>query len=72
MMSIEQSETLQSVPKDQLCHLHPWDPNTHVVAKEMLQKIRRLAPNLDVTFTGSAALRILGKNDVDLTATCNT
>lgn len=52
-------------------HLKPWSPQIVEIANSLIGKIHAVAPELEVLFMGAAALRLPGKNDIDLDILCN-
>lgn len=48
----------------------PWNPDTTKAARDLINRIHGVAPELEVTFMGAAALGIAGKNDLDLDIIC--
>jgi len=51
-------------------HVQPWNPKTETVAQSIMDAVRQSAPELEVLFMGAAALRLPGKNDVDMDILC--
>lgn len=52
-------------------HLQPWTPKVQEVANSLIRRIHAVAPELEVFFMGAAALKLPGKNDIDLDILCN-
>ena len=48
----------------------PWTPSVTKAAEDLIKHIHDIAPELEVTFMGAAALSIDGKNDLDLDIIC--
>lgn len=52
-------------------HNKPWDPQVRVEAENLISKITKTVPGLEILFMGAAALGISGKNDIDLDILCD-
>lgn len=56
---------------DKIFHLQPWTPVIQKVANDLIARIHTIAPELEVLFMGAAALKLPGKNDIDLDILCS-
>lgn len=52
-------------------HLQEWTPDATKAAADIINKIHAAAPELEVLFMGAAALKLPGKNDIDLDILCS-
>ena len=57
--------------REKIFHLQQWTPKIQKTAERLIEQINNIAPELDVLFMGAAALKLPGKNDVDLDILCN-
>lgn len=48
-----------------------WSPKLESVAQSIIDGVHSVAPELEVLFMGAAALRLPGKNDLDLDVLCS-
>ena len=53
--------------KDKL-QVFPYDPVSNIKARELMRKIMKLCPNLEIHLIGSIGLKIEGRGDIDLYA----
>lgn len=51
--------------------LEPWTPKVSEVAENLVSDIKRVTPELEILFMGAAALKLPGKNDIDLDILCD-
>jgi GrpB-like predicted nucleotidyltransferase (UPF0157 family) len=65
MLTTEQENFLQTLPDDPI-KVNPWDPNTHKIAGGLIAQIKNAFPELEILYTGASALKIAGKNDIDI------
>jgi hypothetical protein len=56
---------------DKIFHLQEWTPQVTTVAQNVIDRIHIAAPELEVLFMGAAALKLPGKNDIDLDILCS-
>ena len=52
-------------------HLQAWTPDLSKIAQQLIREIHSIAPELEVLFMGAAALKLPGKNDIDLDILCD-
>ncbi|HEX8762918.1 MAG TPA: hypothetical protein VF733_04135 [Candidatus Saccharimonadales bacterium] len=52
-------------------HAHEWTPELKQMGDELVSKVHKVAPELEVLFMGAAALGLPGKSDLDLDILCN-
>ena len=62
--------TYAMIMSDKLFHLQAWTPQVLEVAQNVMRDIQRITPELEVLFMGAAALKLPGKNDIDLDILC--
>lgn len=55
---------------DDIFHLQPWRPEAAATAQNIISEIHAVTPDLEVLFMGAAALKLPGKNDIDLDILC--
>jgi len=55
---------------EKIFHLNEWTPQVPVAAQEIIDGIHTKTPELEVLFMGAAALKLPGKNDIDLDILC--
>ena len=67
MLSKNQLDYLESVPKDKIAHVVAFDPGTQTTAQEITFEIKSLSPLAKVFYIGSSKLGIAGENDIDMT-----
>lgn len=56
---------------EKLFHMQPWTSEIQEVAQSLINEIHAVTPELEVLFMGAAALKLPGKNDIDLDILCN-
>jgi GrpB-like predicted nucleotidyltransferase (UPF0157 family) len=56
---------------EKVFHMQPWTPQIQETAKNLIDEIHVIAPELEVLFMGAAALGLPGKNDIDLDILCS-
>jgi GrpB-like predicted nucleotidyltransferase (UPF0157 family) len=57
--------------KNNYFYCHEWTQELQNVANELIGSIHDVAPELEVLFMGAGALRLPGKNDIDLDILCD-
>ncbi len=57
-----------TLPNNKYITTHPYDPAANRLGKELVATLKEKFPELPVHFIGSAALGIVGQNDIDLVA----
>lgn len=67
MLVKHQVEYIAAVPKEKITHIFPFDPNTVVIANEIISRIKSLIPQAEVFHIGSSKIGIAGENDIDMT-----
>jgi GrpB-like predicted nucleotidyltransferase (UPF0157 family) len=65
MLDEKEEKYLQTIPESELVAIGPWDPETEIIAKRLMDDIKSAVPALEVMHTGAAALKISGQNDID-------
>ncbi len=48
--------------------IYPYDPESNIRAQELIRKIKKLCPKLDLYLIGSIGMQIEGRGDIDLYA----
>lgn len=66
MLTESEERYLQTIPESSMVQVKPWDPKAAQIARELIEKIRASAPELEVFWSGALALEISGQNDIDL------
>ncbi len=64
MLTEGQKSYLAKIPKDTVVDIKPWDSGTAEYAQNLIEQIKK-DTNLEVFWSGSLALGILGQNDID-------
>lgn len=70
MLTERQEKYLQTISKDKIAEIKPWNPRVKSAAFKLMDKIKSVVPALDVFYSGASALEIAGQNDIDITIKC--
>ncbi|MFH1528027.1 MAG: GrpB family protein [Bacteroidota bacterium] len=70
MLTKAQEKYLQTIPKDKIAEIKPWDPLIKMAALKLINCIKSAVPMLEVFYSGASALEISGQNDIDITIKC--
>jgi GrpB-like predicted nucleotidyltransferase (UPF0157 family) len=65
MLNENQRRYLETISDSEMTVIWPWDPRAEIVEGKILNDIKSVVPDLEVLYTGAAALKISGKNDLD-------
>lgn len=71
MLSWDEVDYLNKIPKDKLVKVYPFDDTATKTASEIITSIKNIYQNLDVKHMGASALKISGQNDLDIYAFSN-
>lgn len=66
MIKKSQEKYLSTLPDGKIIIVKPFDPKVQEVAKEIVDKLHKIIPDLPIHFGGAAALGIAGQNDIDI------
>lgn len=66
MLSPGEEDFLSKIPGDKIVTVKPYDEKIAWVAEEIIGKIKRALPELEVRFMGASALGISGQGDIDI------
>ncbi|MBI2087071.1 MAG: GrpB family protein [Candidatus Zambryskibacteria bacterium] len=70
MLTEGQTKYLATVPDDQKMVVKSFNPRGLEIAEEIISSIKAVEPELEVMLLGSLALKILGQEDIDISAYC--
>ncbi len=65
MLTEKQKNYLQTISESEAVVIKPWDPRIEMIAERLVNDIKSAIPDLEVLYTGAAALKISGQNDLD-------
>lgn len=68
MLSQDEADYLGKIPDGKRAGIFPFDPKGPDTAKEIINQIEDIYPNLEVRHMGASALKISGQNDLDIYA----
>lgn len=71
MLTANQIGYLNTIPKDKIAKVVPFDSATQAVAQELISEIKSVLPRAEIFYIGSSKLGIAGKNDIDMTVMAN-
>src|SRR3989344_1329948 len=66
MLTDAQIKYLQTIPETSIAEVKPWDAKAAQTAKDVIEKIKAILPDLEIFWSGALALGISGQNDIDL------
>lgn len=66
MLTKAQQEYLLTIPEDKVVKIHPFDPKIPNIAKDIIDQVHSVKPDLEVLFMGASGLGISGQGDLDL------
>ena len=67
MLTQAQKTYILKIPEDSLANIKPWDGTVACFAKDLVEELHSATSDLEILWSGSLALGILGENDIDLT-----
>ena len=70
MLTEGQKNYLAKMPDDQKMVVKPFNPKGLEIADQVIAEIRKVEPDLDIMLLGSLPLKILGQEDIDISAFC--
>lgn len=70
MLTAGEANYLSKIPDDQMVTVKPFNPKGLIIADQIIQEIKSIAPLLDVICIGSLPLQIAGQEDIDINAFC--
>lgn len=70
MLTKGQANYLAKVPDDQKMVVKPFNPRGLEIANQVIAEIKEIEPELEVILLGSLPLKILGQEDIDISAFC--
>lgn len=70
MITLEEEKYLKTLSKTKKVRIFKYDKKSKDIADEIIGKINKSIPELEVKFIGSPALRISGQRDIDLYVLC--
>lgn len=71
MITVEEEKYLRSLSKTKKVKIFAYDKKSQEIADEIIGKINKSIPELEVKFIGSPALKISGQRDIDLYVFCH-
>lgn len=72
MLTSDEINYLNKIPKDKKVKIYPFDPKVTEIAEEITNSIHGIYPNLEIKHMGASALKISGQNDIDIYALSNS
>ena len=66
MIKESQEKYLSTLPDGKVIVVQPFDPKSQEVAKEIIDQLKRVLPELEIHFGGAAVLAVAGQNDIDI------
>ena len=66
MLSPDENKFIQSIPKDKIVQIFPFDPKVTQAAEEIINQVHTFFPDLKIVHMGASGLKISGQNDIDL------
>ena len=66
MIKESQEKYLSTLPDGKIVIVKPFDPRAQSVAKEIVDQLKAVLPELQIHFGGAAALGVAGQNDIDI------
>lgn len=71
ILSDDEENYLNKVPKDKIVNIYPFDNQIIKTVDEIIDSIKKIYPDLEITHMGASALGISGQNDIDIYAFSN-
>lgn len=68
MLTKEEDNYLQKIPKDKKVKIRPYDQKIEEIADTIINPIKTLFPDLDILHMGASGLGISGQGDLDIYA----
>jgi hypothetical protein len=66
MLTQDETNYLSKIDPTKKVFIHPFSPKVKETGDNIISKIKREFPNLEVVFLGTTALGISGQNDIDI------
>lgn len=70
MLSQNEKNYLKTISKSKKVRIYKYDVKVQKVADDIIEKINKIAPELEVKFIGAQALKISGQKDIDINILC--
>lgn len=71
MLTKDEVDYLNKIPKDKKIYIYPFDTKSVDTADEIIKSINSIYPDIEVKHMGASALRISGQKDLDIYAFSN-
>jgi len=68
MLTKDEENYLDKIPKDKVVNIYFFDNQITKTVNEIIDSIKTIYPNLEITHMGASALKISGQNDIDIYA----
>jgi GrpB-like predicted nucleotidyltransferase (UPF0157 family) len=66
MLTPDEIDYLNKIPKDKKVKIYPFDPGIVEIAEEIINSVHERYPNLEIKHMGASALKTSGQNDLDI------
>lgn len=66
MLSWDEEEFISKIPPDKIVTVKPYDEAIGRVAREIIDRVQKILPGLEVRHMGASALGISGQGDIDI------